>query len=104
MTRCAITCMEHGCNNNITYKDTDASVPLYCYAHRTKEGRHSAVRELNKTIPKEGKEEPKPKKVLYVCSNKKCNHREEISNEIYMSGKHMSCRICKRQMIYRKDL
>jgi hypothetical protein len=104
MTRCAITCSEYGCDNKIFYKDTDTQVRLYCSTHRTKEGRHSAVRELNKTIPEEDKEESKPKNVLYVCSNKKCNHREEISNEIYMSGKHIPCRICKRQMIYRTDL
>jgi len=101
MTRCAITCSEYGCDNKIFYEDTDDEVHLYCITHRTREGRHSAVRELNKTIPEE---ESKPKKVLYVCSNKKCNHREEISNETYMSGESVFCRICKRQMIYRKDL
>ena len=56
MTRCSITCMEHGCNNKIYYTvkggldssmDADIEVPLYCEKHRTMDGRHSKVRRLS---------------------------------------------------------
>ena len=47
MSRCVITCMQPGCKNQIQYDpDTSSYVHLYCLAHRTIDGRHSAVREI----------------------------------------------------------
>jgi hypothetical protein len=42
----SITCCESGCVEKIHYKETDASVPLYCWKHRSRYGRHGAVRWL----------------------------------------------------------
>ena len=47
MTRCSITCMDPDCNEKIFYgTDTDTEVNIYCYKHRTKEGRHAAKRKV----------------------------------------------------------
>ena len=43
-----ITCMEPDCTGHIWYEEGAWSVPLYCHKHRTKEGRHSAERDLRK--------------------------------------------------------
>jgi len=57
MTRCAITCAEPGCNEKIFYETVDTEVHLYCWKHRSVDGRHSAVRQLKPAKPKN----------LYVC-------------------------------------
>ncbi len=41
-----ITCAEPGCTQTIRYEIGDMSVPLYCEKHRTKEGRHAAMRKV----------------------------------------------------------
>ena len=47
MTRCSITCMDPGCNEKIFYDtDDDIEVNIYCEKHRTKEGRHAAMRKV----------------------------------------------------------
>ena len=105
MTRCAITCSEYGCDNKIFYEDTDATVRLYCSTHRTGEGRHSAVRELVK--PKILNTSEPEKIVEYVCANKKCNNRKQITFSEHMkglAGNKQVCEKCGRWIIYRKDL
>jgi hypothetical protein len=46
VTRCTVTCQEPGCSEQIRYDSDDIEVPLYCWKHRSREGRHSAVRGL----------------------------------------------------------
>ncbi len=104
MTRCAITCSEHGCNKIIHYEDTDSEVPLYCPTHRTEEGRHSAVRDLTKPPYGKAKVVEEEKMVEYVCVSKKCGQRKEVSNGVHMLGLRIMCPSCHRRMIYRKDL
>jgi hypothetical protein len=105
MTRCAITCSEHGCNKIIHYDSTDTEVPLYCPTHRTTEGRHSAVRDLTKPPYGKAKVVEEEKMVEYACTNKKCGGRKIISYSDHMKGLLVLCDKCKkRKMVYRKDV
>lgn len=93
-----ITCQEPYCFEQIKYTDKDTTVPLYCKKHRTKEGRHSQVKILQKpTDPK-----PKPKMVIMRCSVKSCGKREKMLwGDLWDKDKIPLC--CGKPMLYHRD-
>ncbi len=104
MSRCVIGCMEPGCNNQIQYDSNDFCVHLYCPTHRSKFGRHAAVRNLQKEtlveIPPEVVITPD---VIIVMRCPRCKLRREVSEKIWKKDAPIVCE-CGKSMVYHRTL
>lgn len=99
-----IACAEPACNRQISYDKGDPEVHLYCILHRTKTGRHAAVRKLILPIKQEQDITTivAIKRVVMICPSKKCRNRISVSHSDWMSGKEFRCGDCGGRMVYHK--
>ena len=97
---CTMSCCEPSCLEYIHYRKDDAEVPLYCWKHRSKNGRHAAVRSLVQ------KKEPEPPvlKVVMLCPNHQCRNKTIAIKTEWISGKEYLCEKCGRKMLYHSDV
>ena len=104
MSRCVITCASPGCSNQIQYDSNDFCVHLYCPTHRSKFGRHAAVRNLQKEIPDEAPPEViVAPDVIVVMRCPRCKLRREVSEKVWKKDAPIVCE-CGKSMVYHRTL
>lgn len=100
-----IACAEPGCTRQIQYEKKDPDVPLYCLLHRTKYGRHAAVRKL--ILPNKTEQDITTivaiRRVVMICPSKRCRNRVLISHAEWMAGKEIRCGDCGGKMVYHRE-
>ena len=104
MSRCVITCSSPGCNNLIVYDRDDDYVHLYCTTHRSRSGRHAAIRYLKKAEPINAQRDAvDAPDAIVVLRCPRCKLRREVSEKVWKKDAPIVCE-CGKSMLYHRSL